>query len=465
MASCSLLTLCAALALLLCANDGTFARAHVPGTPGGHGSNAETRLVQDLLTTHMPLARPIINASESVLVEIGMQLKKIMKIDESQSTIHVRAWLIMVWKNAQMTWNPDDYEGITQVTLPSPTVWKPDIRYIFSIVPGFYSFPDMPLTVTSDGRTRWSPPTDLVVLCDMHLDFFPFDRQTCHFTFGSLTHDATRLDVALKDNVSVIDLSWYHASVGWRVEDTLATRHAEVFACCPDPFVDVTFTLTVRRDSAMSYTSLVLPLGAVQAVTLLVFWVPPGSREKLTAAMTNLVALTVLSLQMSQQVPPLTGKHVPVIVKYFAFTYLMVAISVGAAVIVLNLHYRRPRYCVRPVPAWVNKVFIDGLGRLCRLRSNAYGRDGRVPLTNEMMDDDDRHLTDLQRPVTDANNDQRQNNERLHEMLLRQQREQAARDTLDEWAKVAIVVDRLLFTIYLVCFIFSWVAMSRDTAV
>lgn len=189
-------------------------------------------------------------------------------------------------------------------------------QYFFcSLVADVQPFPHTPLTVTNDGMTHWTPPAEIYVLCDMHLAFFPFDRQTCLFTFSSFSYEPSKLDLTLRDNVSVIDVSWYHASSEWDLVETEAKRLSEHFPCCDAPFVDVSFSLTIKRKAAVYRSSILLPLAIIQAVTVLVFWVPPDCREKVTLAIVNFVALTILCLQMSSTVPPMTDSHTPTIGK------------------------------------------------------------------------------------------------------------------------------------------------------
>ena len=61
--------------------------------------------------------------------------------------------------------------------------------------------------VDSNGVNMWMSPASFKSSCDMVIRFYPFDRQTCHLTFGSLTFDNRLLKMMNKDNT--------HSTSGW----------------------------------------------------------------------------------------------------------------------------------------------------------------------------------------------------------------------------------------------------------
>ena len=61
--------------------------------------------------------------------------------------------------------------------------------------------------VDSSGVNMWMSPASFKSSCDMVIRFYPFDRQTCHLTFGSLTFDNRLLKMMNKDDS--------HSTSGW----------------------------------------------------------------------------------------------------------------------------------------------------------------------------------------------------------------------------------------------------------
>ena len=44
-------------------------------------------------------------------------------------------------------------------------------------------------TLFHDGRVEWKPPAIYHSSCEMDVEYFPFDEQTCVMKFGSWTYD------------------------------------------------------------------------------------------------------------------------------------------------------------------------------------------------------------------------------------------------------------------------------------
>lgn len=72
----------------------------------------------------------------------------------------------------------------------------------------------------------------------------------------------------------------------------------------------------------------------------------------------------------------------------------------------------------------------------------------------------DRDMSDMRHPEEDTQT--RATEEKLQELIYWYQREQQVKDVYDEWATLALVVDRWLFMVYLVSISISWIVMTRQ---
>jgi len=63
--------------------------------------------------------------------------------------------------------------------------------------------------------------------------------------------------------------------------DTLAVRHVKTYDCCPEPYIDITFSIHIRRRTLYYGFNLIIPCALISMLTLLTFILPPDEGEKI----------------------------------------------------------------------------------------------------------------------------------------------------------------------------------------
>lgn len=79
-----------------------------------------------------------------------------------------------------------------------------------------------------------------------------------------------------------MDMSEYQTSNVWHVISAIAKRNVERYTCCAEPFIDLTFWITIRRKATFYAYTLILPCVLLTSLTLILFWIPAESPAKLT---------------------------------------------------------------------------------------------------------------------------------------------------------------------------------------
>lgn len=59
-------------------------------------------------------------------------------------------------------------------------------------------------------------------------------------------------------------------------------KNTITYQCCPEPYVDITFTIQIRRRTLYYFFNLIVPCVLISSMALLGFTLPPDSGEKLT---------------------------------------------------------------------------------------------------------------------------------------------------------------------------------------
>ena len=61
-----------------------------------------------------------------------------------------------------------------------------------------------------------------------------------------------------------------------------ATRNEVIYDCCPEPYLDITFIVKIRRRTLYYFFNLIVPCLLIASMAILGFTLPPDSGEKLS---------------------------------------------------------------------------------------------------------------------------------------------------------------------------------------
>uniref|UniRef100_A0A8D0GE96 Neuronal acetylcholine receptor subunit beta-2 n=1 Tax=Sphenodon punctatus TaxID=8508 RepID=A0A8D0GE96_SPHPU len=326
--------------------------------PGTLGTDTEERLVEHLLdpSRYNKLIRPATNGSELVTVQLMVSLAQLISVHEREQIMTTNVWLTQEWEDYRLIWNPEDFDNMKKVRLPSKHIWLPDV-VLYNNADGMYEVSFYSNAVVSyDGSIFWLPPAIYKSACKIEVKHFPFDQQNCTMKFRSWTYDRTEIDLVLKSDVASLDD--FTPSGEWDIIALPGRRNEN-----PEDstYVDITYDFIIRRKPLFYTINLIIPCILITSLAILVFYLPSDCGEKMTLCISVLLALTVFLLLISKIVPP-TSLDVPLVGKYLMFTMVLVTFSIVTSVCVLNVHHRSPT--THTMPPWVKVVFLDKLPTL-----------------------------------------------------------------------------------------------------
>nr|XP_022335301.1 acetylcholine receptor subunit alpha-like 1 [Crassostrea virginica] len=341
---------------------------------------AEKKLHDHLLgDRYSNLIRPTGNSTVKLTVKLGLRLSQLLEIDEKNQIMTTSVWLRQEWVDLRLRWDPRSYGGILVTHIPSESLWRPDI-VLYNNADGAFEITLLTkATVHYTGRIVWEPPAIYKSYCPIDVEFFPFDMQECFMKFSSWTYDGFEIDLQhVCDSQAVfyedtkvkvidrgIDLKDFYQNVEWDVVNVTARRMEKFYPCCPQPYPDIMFNITLRRRTLFYSLNLIMPCLTISCLTVLVFYLPSDSGEKITLSISILLALTVFFLLLSDISPP-TSFVIPLISKYLLFTMIVVTLSIFLAVYTLGIHFRRPS--THRMSPWVKRVFTEILPKILLMK-------------------------------------------------------------------------------------------------
>ncbi|GAV00794.1 hypothetical protein RvY_11594-2 [Ramazzottius varieornatus] len=336
---------------------------HIKESLQGHH---EKRLLNQFFgpgSNYSTMERPVRNESMSHPVFFGLTLQQIMDVDEKNQMLTSTLWITMEWNDYNLVWNASDYGGLSDIRVNPEKVWRPDVLLYNSADENFDNSYHSNVVVYSTGDCVYIPPGIFKSTCKINITWFPFDEQHCTLKFGSWSYDGDKIDLQLKKNEA--DLQSFMSNGEWELIGAPARRNVITYACCPEPYVDVTFTIIIRRRVLFYVFNLMLPCALISSIALLGFCLPVESGEKLTLGVTILLSLTVFLLLVAESMPA-TSDAIPLIGTYFTLIMVMTGFSVVLTVIVLNVHFRTAdTHIMYP---WIRKLLLVWLPAVLRVQ-------------------------------------------------------------------------------------------------
>ncbi|XP_061113429.1 neuronal acetylcholine receptor subunit alpha-4b [Conger conger] len=322
-------------------------------------AHAEDRLMKSLFARYNKLSRPVANISDVVLVRFGLSIAQLIDVDEKNQMMTTNVWVKQEWNDYKLRWNPEEYENVTSIRIPSELIWRPDI-VLYNNADGDFAVTHLTKAhLFHDGRIKWMPPAIYKSSCSIDVTFFPFDQQNCTMKFGSWTYDKAKIDlVSMANNVDQMD---YWESGEWVIVNAVGRYNIKKYECCTEIYSDITYSFIIRRLPLFYTINLIIPCLLISCLTVLVFYLPSQCGEKITLCISVLLSLTVFLLLITEIIPS-TSLVIPLIGEYLLFTMIFVTLSIIITVFVLNVHHRSPR--THSMPQWVRRVFLDLVPRV-----------------------------------------------------------------------------------------------------
>ncbi|VDO74962.1 unnamed protein product [Heligmosomoides polygyrus] len=405
----------------------------------------EDRLVTDLFNGYNSLIRPVPNASSPPIeVAFSLALVLLINIDEKNQIMHTNVWPTMRWKDYQMQWDPRFYGNIETIRVPPDKVWLPDI-VLFNNADGNYlvSFYSN-VVVEHTGEMLWVPPAVYKSSCIIDVEYFPFDEQVCALTFGSWTFKKEEVQISYLMGRKQVELNDYSFSGIWDV--------MEVPGLLIEDRSKISYQIRIRRKTLFYTVILILPTVLMAFLSMMVFYLPCEASEKITLAISILLALVVFLLLVSKILPP-TSSTIPLMAKYLLMTFVMNMITIMVTVVIINVYFRGP--ATHTMPQWVRTLFLTlELKRAREERRQRRGlrgvlqaiRGGQTSRSNGSGEDEVPEIraadnSGLSKEATQAI-------DAIEYITCHLTRDNDYKRQCDEWKFVSMVLDRLLLYIF-----------------
>ncbi|XP_007520418.1 acetylcholine receptor subunit gamma [Erinaceus europaeus] len=339
---------------------------------GAGARNQEERLLADLMRGYNPGLRPAWRDSDVVNVSLKLTLTNLISLNEREEALTTNVWIEMQWCDYRLRWDPQDYDGLWVLRVPSTMVWRPDVVLENNVDGVFEVALYCNVLVSPDGCVYWLPPAIFRSACPVSVAYFPFDWQNCSLVFQSQTYSTSEINLQLsqEDGQTIewifIDPEAFTENGEWAIRHRPAkTLLVEGASEEEAGHQKVVFYLLIQRKPLFYVINLIAPCVLISSVAILIYFLPAkAGGQKCTVAINVLLAQTVFLFLVAKKVPE-TSQAVPLISKYLTFLLVVTILIVVNAVVVLNVSLRSPH--THSMARGVCKVFLQFLPQLLRM--------------------------------------------------------------------------------------------------
>ncbi|XP_063727850.1 neuronal acetylcholine receptor subunit beta-3-like isoform X2 [Symsagittifera roscoffensis] len=371
-----------------------------------------------------------------------MDIYQIVDVNERNELWTTKLFLYYYYHCPSASWNRSEYGDTRVVTVPPDTFWSPDIT-IQSAVQIYFDGYDKQAIWSSGYVIAKSTVISAVNTCHFDVTYFPFDSHVCELEFIPMITHNDIFYLYLVDEY--LDLANYRTSEQWEI---VTPVKAEAFTDAyrhggSSRYTILRYSVTLKRRPHFYMMVLVYPIVTIYIFSGLTFLVPPGCGEKVSFAITILLAQIVAYSSLSQ-IFPRSSDSFPILIDFASNVTVHVGLLCCVAIYAVTLHHSKSKCMMGPKlqriarSDWVRFIGVETFSSAQKLISNSEPENGKKDV--------------FQDTAEDCNG--------INKMNLRNASagiEHQTSDVLDKkemkllWQHLAVLVDRVMLILHALC--------------
>ena len=270
------------------------------------------------------------NPEGPTMVHIGMYVDQITEVDEGANSYKMQGFLDLIWCDPRLAFNQSETGTKVEIFLEDDAhkelnnIWWPNLEFVNEDDP--VETENLTLLVHPDGTVEYRSKFGGHLASDFNLHSFPFDEQDLYVEIESFEWASDTMEFLAQDGIVGFSEEfhipeWYVTDITEKVESKKEPRDHSAFS-------EFIAAIHVKRDPGVYITKVMIPLGAIIIITMIIFWMDPGSFEdRLGASMTGLLTAVAYQFIASQNLP----KHVynTYLDSYVFLSFLVILFGIG----------------------------------------------------------------------------------------------------------------------------------------
>ncbi|KAM3602081.1 uncharacterized protein V6R79_023978 [Siganus canaliculatus] len=297
--------------------------------------SALNQLTRTLLRKYDCGVRPVHNWTSVTTIYIDLILQSVLGVDGKTQSITTSIWYRQIWTDEFLVWDPEEFDGVNEISLSSDAIWIPDV-IVTELVDEGKSSPIPYVYVNSSGSVKNYRPMQVVLACSLEMYAFPFDKQTCSLTFRSWLHSVKEIDLALWRSAEAIanDKREFMNDGEWELL-SIPSRYWQAKQDNTE-FAHIQFNVLIRRRPLLYIVGLLIPSIFLMLVDVISFYLPLNSGTRIAFKISILLGYTVFRVNMTDELPS-SAVTTPLIGVFFAVCMALLMLSLIKSILVVKL--------------------------------------------------------------------------------------------------------------------------------
>lgn len=294
--------------------------------------NTETSLRQVVFKSYDRYRKPTKLFSKQLSVSISLYIFSLPKLDIKSQTLHAANWLTYSWTDEYLTWNSSYFSDIDFLRLPADRIWIPNVCSMQEISGrrclSYDSVTDSrsEAIVHSSGFVYLTETFDSILLCKFDVTNFPFDTQTCRFSFFSPNGKFQNVDLKLKG--SCYESNYFIGNEEWDLISTsIQGANGMLY-----------MKIVVKRRPLFIMLTVLLPIIALSIMNAFCFILPMESGEKVGMSVALFLTFAVFGSIISDTMPQ-NAANISWFMVYVTTQILLSGLTVIMETVVLHMYH------------------------------------------------------------------------------------------------------------------------------
>jgi hypothetical protein len=267
-------------------------------------------------------------------VKFGLGLISIKEFDEVKESISVNSFFSLVWFDEFMTWDPEQYGGLSNIVRESGRFWTPHLVLVNTVKKiEKIGDPWQLVRYNHNGKASFYPGEVLEAACKVDITYYPFDKHICSLNFTIWA--SWWSEVLLENSTDKVYLMHFSENGAWDLIDSGYRISYSIYGA-----VNLDVLLLLERKPQFVVVNVLIPMICLVFLNALTFLMPIESGERISFSVSVLLSIAVFLTVTGDNLPK-TSNPMPILSFYLLTVLTISALTTIASVFSTWIFYRK----------------------------------------------------------------------------------------------------------------------------